>query len=292
MRGPRWPILIWAGILLFSSMDAAAGPGRECHAEGDALVCGYRCLRSTAGRWSCADTPDGSCQIGDDGQATCTRKAPAVRPPGGHPPKSAQCLKSQDGHVSCGYRCFENLAGHAICAQTPDGMCLMESGRVLCSEVDAAPWTIVNSERAECSKDATGQVACGYGCRQSVDGHGRCAQTPDGACAADDFGRVVCTEFKVESRLVELSEIPPPTCTNEDGGQPVCGYQCLKASDGSTRCATTSDGACALDSAGHVVCSDFASATRLTRSPPPAAPASPSEKERLSQGVPNEAKHP
>jgi hypothetical protein len=107
------------------ALALAAQP--ECLEAYGTTACGYHC-QSAYGQVRCARSPEGACQAAY-GQVVCWDPPRWVVHQFSALPE-ASCLAS-DGRIACGYRCVAAY-GQVRCAQTPDGLCRAESGRVTC----------------------------------------------------------------------------------------------------------------------------------------------------------------
>jgi hypothetical protein len=102
----------------------------------------------------------------------------------------------------------------------------------------------------ECAT-AFGRTACGYSCLTAY-GTVRCAQTPEGVCAAAG-GTVLCWDPPPYVRRHYGADLPRPECTT-DYGLVACGFHCASGY-GNVQCANSPAGAC--DAAyGQIVCGD------------------------------------
>lgn len=232
----------------------ATSPQAECVADKDGLVtCGFGCMTGPRGDVLCAEEPGGTCLADAAGEITCS-------PPTGLvirlPLTPATCKRGADGSVACGYACVVDGAGQPVCANTPDGACLVASnGRAGCSELPTSRRLMILTDRIEpqCKRDGAGGVVCGYGCASSPRGHVRCASTPDGACASDKAGSITCTDFDVGQRIF-LGPPPQASCLKGADGHVECGYGCVREVTGNARCSTSPLGACATGADGHASC--------------------------------------
>lgn len=155
-------------------------PLPSCLTAFGQTACGYACAAS-GGEVKCAATPAGVCH-GTASGVTCFDP-----PEGGWRHPQAACLVSE-GVVACGYGC-QAVGADVKCAQTPQGLCIADFGRVDCWDPVVAVAAGVEAPPAECLRDY-GALACGWGCVADL-GQVRCSQVPGGRCRAD-FGRLVC----------------------------------------------------------------------------------------------------
>ena len=164
--------------------------------------------------------------------------------------EAAECLTSS-GKTACGYHCVAS-EGQVRCAQTPQGACSTASGVVACW--DPPPMLGKVFERGlphPKSVTSSGQTAFGYHCVRSDD-RVLCAQTPFGACRADQ-GSLVCWDPPAAVVLAKRRQTPRAECLR-NSGKVVCGYHCL-GHEGKLRCAQTPDGICSVEQ-GNLVCWD------------------------------------
>jgi hypothetical protein len=226
----------------------------ECVADkAGRVTCGFGCITGPRGDVQCAEEPGGTCLADAAGLITCT-------PPTGLtirvPLTPAGCKQGADGTVACGYDCVIDAAGSPVCANTPDGACLVSpTGVAGCSDLPPARRLVLLTDRIapECRRNGAGGVVCGFGCVESPRGEVRCAKTPDGACAADKAGSLVCTEFDIRQRIF-LGPPPQSMCLKGAEGRAVCGYGCVREANGNARCSASPLGACATGANGHARC--------------------------------------
>ncbi|MFO0598582.1 MAG: hypothetical protein U0228_24965 [Myxococcaceae bacterium] len=95
----------------------------ECLSQFGRTACGFHCV-AQFGKVACAQTPAGACEA-QFGKVTCWDPPVMFE---GQP--QAECL-SQFGTTVCGYHCVAQF-GKVACAQTPQGMCQAEYGKVTC----------------------------------------------------------------------------------------------------------------------------------------------------------------
>lgn len=175
----------------------------------------------------------------------------------------AQCIVDVAGVVVCGFGCAESASGQVRCAQEPGGTCTDDvDGQVVCSKPTGIGVRLPLVP-AQCLEGADGQVACGYACVVDGAGKAHCANTADGACAVSPGGLARCTKLNLVKRTVLLVDPVRPGCGRETDGGVVCGYDCVKASTGKVRCASTPDGACGQSTDGVVTCTNFDPEKRL-----------------------------
>jgi hypothetical protein len=157
---------------------------------------------------------------------------------------AAECLTSS-GVTACGYHCVADY-GQVRCAQTPQGACSLASDVVACWDPPPVVRVVFGSRRMgppriDCV-NTYGQTACGYDCIVSDD-RVQCAQTPFGACLADQ-GNLVCWDPPAAVMLSRGILTPHAECIH-NSGRVVCGYHCA-AHHGDLRCAETPEGACTV----------------------------------------------
>ncbi|MBI5537359.1 MAG: hypothetical protein HY898_31845 [Deltaproteobacteria bacterium] len=160
------------------------------------------------------------------------------------------CLTAY-GKTSCGHYCQAG-DGQVRCAQTQHGTCAFTSGMLACWD----PPTVLRFAYGErvprpTCVSAGSQVACGYNCTTAYE-RPQCAQTPFGACRANE-GRAVCWDPPGQIIASMGLRTPAATCMAAYG-KVVCGYSCA-AYDGLVRCSQTPGGFCRAER-GTVVCWD------------------------------------
>lgn len=157
---------------------------------------------------------------------------------------AAECLTSS-GETACGYHCVASY-GQVRCAQTPQGACSTASDVVACWDPPAVVRKVFEYQRAVPPQtncvNTYGQTACGYDCIISDD-RVQCAQTPFGACLADQ-GNLVCWDPPAAVVWSKGIRTPRAECVH-NSGQVVCGYHCA-AHHGDLRCAQTPEGTCSV----------------------------------------------
>lgn len=114
-------VLAFLGVIFGTRSAAAEEP--ICRTEYGKTRCGYHC-RAEYGQLRCAQTPQGQCASAY-GQVICWDPPRGAR---GWP--QARC-KSEYGMTACGYNCVSGY-GVVRCAQTPQGVCRAETGKVTC----------------------------------------------------------------------------------------------------------------------------------------------------------------
>jgi len=178
-------------------------------------------------------------------------------------PEVARCVVGADGAAVCGFGCVEGPSGRVACAAEPGGVCAADTDGVLRCSPPTGMSIRLPFTPATCVRGADGGAACGYACVVDGSGRGHCANTADGACITSPSGTAVCTRLPEQTRVVLLNDVVAPSCVRDRDGAVVCGYACQEGAAGRPRCATTPDGACAVDKAGVVTCTRFAPASRL-----------------------------
>jgi hypothetical protein len=149
------------------------------------------------------------------------------------------CLTSE-GKTACGHHCMSGF-GQVRCAQTPEGLCSAGSGTVACWDPPPLLKAVypIRVPRPQCLASA-GQIACGYHCLSNYD-RVLCAQTPFGACGANE-GHLVCWDPPGQILASQVERARAPTCM-ANYGDVACGYGCV-ANYGVVRCAKTPSGFC------------------------------------------------
>jgi hypothetical protein len=154
-----------------------------------------------------------------------------------------KCVSSQDV-TACGYQCVTAMKT-AACAKAPQGVCASTGFQVAC--YDPSPdvrWLLANDpdvERPSCIS-STHAVACGFHCMRQGSAV-KCAQTPEGACHANQTG-FVCWDppEPVRWRMLQQGNISYAGCISFlDHIE--CGYHCTAV--GTTlKCAVSPQGMC------------------------------------------------
>lgn len=111
---------------------------------------------------------------------------------------------------------------------------------------------IVGGPATECRMGSNGRQACGYNCGIGADGIAVCADTPNGVCSMNAWGRMTCSNVGVRGGIVV--GIPKPECRMGSNGQNTCGYNCRMGSNGRFYCSSMPQGQCALNSDGTWSC--------------------------------------
>jgi hypothetical protein len=161
----------------YGTAACAQAPGGMCKAANGKIACGFSC-EASAGEVACAQTPFGVC-IARTGQVRCFD--PPGTPPFGLDPKSvqkAQCVVVGTS-IACGYHCARTASG-TTCAQTPNGACIVNAGRVTCVDPPPAIGLDPRQPAMQCLRAGTA-AGCGYGCISNA-GAVHCARTPAGKC--------------------------------------------------------------------------------------------------------------
>ncbi len=171
-------------------------------------------------------------------------------------PPEPQCVTAF-GQTACGHGCVANN-GVVRCAQTPQGVCTSGAGTVACWDPPAVVRTTLKTRvpSPSCLASA-GQIACGYHCATAFD-KVACAQTPFGACRADQ-GTIVCADPPAAVIAERRERTPTVQCISQSGAV-ACGYKCA-ANDGQAKCAQTPDGMCRYER-DTLFCWDPPEATR------------------------------
>ena len=153
------------------------------------------------------------------------------------------CVTSGDTIV-CGYHCTTSF-GRAACAQTPEGLCVATTSRVVCwdppPDIRQLMHTRDDLEAPQCIS-GLGRGACGYHC-VTEDQKVACADTPMGACGWR-FGKVRCWDPPPEVRwqMEAQNDLQIAQC-ERTLTDVVCGYHCVDTAD-QVRCASSPWGMC------------------------------------------------
>src|SRR5262249_1724589 len=136
---------------------------------------------------------------------------------------ASECLTSS-GKTACGYHCVAS-DGQVRCAQTPEGVCTIASGVVVCWDPPPVLRRVFGERVPQPSCVTTSyRTACGYSCEMSND-QVQCAQTPFGECQVSD-GRLVCWDPPAAVILAKRLRTPVAECISSSG-KVRCGYHCL-----------------------------------------------------------------
>ena len=105
---------------------------------------------------------------------------------------------------------------------------------------------------SECKMDASGRQVCGYHCQMGSDGQVACANSADGTCAMGSDGHVACSQAPAPAASAAAG--PKAECKMGSDGKQTCGFHCQMGSNGRIYCASTAEGACAMNSNGTYSC--------------------------------------
>ena len=109
-------------------------PRPRCITRAGHTECGYHC-QAHDDDVACAGTPDGICRATGRG-VTCWDPPPtSYFCDDERPPPRPSCVVLDD-EVACGYAC-QVRNGQMACAQTPDGVCTVADGGIICMDPDA-----------------------------------------------------------------------------------------------------------------------------------------------------------
>ncbi len=106
-----------------------------------------------------------------------------------------ECRMQTNGRNVCGYNCQMGSNGRVACADTPDGVCGMNTdGSVSCSQLRHSRFASGGNtrEKPECRMGTDGIRTCGYNCRMGTNGRFYCASHPDYQCAFNSDGTFTC----------------------------------------------------------------------------------------------------
>jgi len=175
----------------------------------------------------------------------------AIVPPASAAPGAAPDCVTHAGRTACGHNCVYGN-GQVRCSQTPQGTCSFSQGMAACWDPPPMLKFVMGDRvpRPGCIV-ASGQAACGYHCAMNY-GRVQCAQTPFGACRANE-GHVVCWDPPGPVIASMGTRTPNASCLAQYG-KVACGYSC-NAYDGEVRCAQTPQGTCSVQS-GTLICWD------------------------------------
>jgi len=162
-------------------------PPAQCVTTYGQTACGYSC-ETNSDHASCAQTPFGSC-VASDGHVACWDPPAAVIVARREKTPPAQCIASS-GKLACGYHCIAH-DGVVRCAQTPEGTCRLEQGKVLCWDPPLDSLGAVFEPTAElaCLEGVDGR-ACGYRCI-ATSTHSACGASRNDSCRSE-ASRIVC----------------------------------------------------------------------------------------------------
>jgi hypothetical protein len=181
--------------------------------------------------------------------------APAAPAPAAPPPPPAplplECRVSNGVEV-CGYHCVVHPKG-AQCARTPEGLCTVLDGEVLCWDPPEEVRLHLDAARGatpQC-KSKYGTRACGYLCTSSptkLD----CTQSPWGACKTH-FDDLLCWDPPQATIHTFANDLSGVQCVATQMGI-ACGWNCRTAYQ-QAACAQTPEGRCSVYQ-GKVQCVD------------------------------------
>ncbi len=181
-------VALLLAAVLSASPSQVGRSGAQCITEYGITACGYQCI-ARHGQVKCAQTPVGICFVEGD-EVTCWDPRGWYPTPQTNEIPRPKCVKEY-GEIDCGWACLARH-GQQLCAQTPDGLCVLFDGEVRCWDPPVnlrAYYKGAALPRAHC-EEAYGQLACGFECLARY-GELKCAGTPEGMCRADG-GKVEC----------------------------------------------------------------------------------------------------
>jgi hypothetical protein len=159
-------------------------PAGHCVTNYGQTACGYVC-ETNSDRAQCAQTPFGVCG-NIEGRIACWDPPAAVILARRVKTPAAECLASS-GKVACGYHCIA-FEGTVRCAQTPEGTCRVEQGKVICWDPPLDSLGVVFDPAAElaCMEGVDGRM-CGYRCLATTI-HSGCGTNRSDSCKAEPDG--------------------------------------------------------------------------------------------------------
>jgi hypothetical protein len=154
-------VACWDPPAVLRGIFGARALGARCVTNYGQMACGYAC-ETSSDRAQCAQTPFGACGA-SDGRVACWDPPAAVMVTRRERTPTAECLVNS-GKVACGYHCIA-FDGTVHCAQTTEGGCRVEQGKVICWDPPLESLGAVFDPAAElaCMEGVDGRV-CGYRC--------------------------------------------------------------------------------------------------------------------------------
>lgn len=162
-------------------------PTATCVTTYGQMACGYVC-DTTSDRALCSQTPFGAC--GEvEGRIACWDPPAAVVLAKQKKTPIPTCLVDS-GKIACGYGCVAH-DGVVRCAETPDGGCRVEQGKIICWDppLDSFATTYDPATELACL-DATDGRLCGYRCIATM-AHSACGAGRADSCRTQ-ADRLVC----------------------------------------------------------------------------------------------------
>jgi hypothetical protein len=162
-------------------------PRPECATTYGQTACGYYC-ETNSDRALCAQTPFGACAASEGKLACWDPPAPVLVTKKEKTPP-AQCVATS-GKIACGYQCIAH-DGVVRCAQTPDGGCRLEQGKIVCWDppLDSLGAVYDPASELACIDGVDGR-SCGYRCVATA-AHSACGANRGDSCHAEPE-RIAC----------------------------------------------------------------------------------------------------
>jgi hypothetical protein len=171
-------VACWDPPALLRRVFTDGVPRPDCVTTYGQTACGYSC-DTNSDRALCTQTPFGACAEAEGRIACWDPPGPVIVARKLKTPV-AQCL-TNSGKIACGYRCVA-FDGAVRCAQTPDGGCTVEQGKIVCWDppLDSSGVTYDPAWEPACI-DAVDGRSCGYRCIATA-GHSGCGANRGDSC--------------------------------------------------------------------------------------------------------------
>jgi hypothetical protein len=162
-------------------------PRPNCVTTYGQTACGYSC-ETNSDRALCTQTPFGACAEAE-GRIACWDPPASIIAARKLKTPVAQCV-TNSGKIACGYQCI-GFDGAVRCAQTPDGGCTVEQGKIVCWDppVDSLGVTFDPAWEPACIDGADGR-SCGYRCIATA-ARSACGGNRSDSCRSEGE-RIVC----------------------------------------------------------------------------------------------------
>jgi hypothetical protein len=162
-------------------------PAPECTTTYGQTACGYSC-ETNSDHALCAQTPFGACAA-SEGKLACWDPPAAVLVTHKEKTPVAQCVATS-GKIACGYQCIAH-EGVVRCAETPEGGCRIEQGKIVCWDPPLDSLGAVYDPATELAcMEGIDPRACGYRCIATT-AHSACGSRRSDSCRSES-GRIVC----------------------------------------------------------------------------------------------------
>jgi hypothetical protein len=171
-------VACWDPPAVLRRAFVVALPEAKCVTTYGQTACGYIC-ETNSDRALCTQTPFGACTA-SEGHLACWDPPGAVIAARRLKTPPAQCLAS-GGKLGCGYKCIAR-DGVVRCAQTPDGDCRVEQGKIICWDppLDSLGAVFDPATELACLEGMDGR-SCGYRCI-ATSTHSACGTNRGDSC--------------------------------------------------------------------------------------------------------------